>query len=255
MMHLSDEELLALDDGELPRRRTDRALQHLAECLACAQRLKGWRESEVQLAKLLHAVDHPAPAVSADQLIARATVLSTPHWRPALAAGFALLILAGAAAAAVPGSFVRRYAERMLARAPFSMARPASGRHAPSGAQQTAASGIAFVPSRDVEILFRDAQSAGEMRITLRDSDVVRVAHSGGSAAYTLTDAGVMVENVGSGASYAIVLPRGETRAVIRVGNRAVFTKRNAHVSTTAAQDSSGAYVLDFTHLSRRKDP
>jgi hypothetical protein len=254
-MHLTDEELLALDDGELALRRKERALQHLAECTACAQRLKSWRESEVQVGEILHTADHPMPSVSVDQVIARATAPSTAPWRPALAAGFALLILGGAAAAAVPGSFVRRFAEHMFTSAPFSTTRPASRRNAPSGAQQTAASGIAFVPSRDVEILFRDAQSTGEVRITLRDSDMVRVAHSGGSAAYTLTDAGVMVENVGSSASYAIVLPRGETRAVIRVGNRAVFTKRNAHVSTTAAQDSSGVYVLDFTHLSRRKDP
>jgi hypothetical protein len=255
-MHLTDDELLALIDGELTPRGKGRAVQHLDECLSCAQRLEGWRESEAHAAELLRATDHPAPDVSADQVMALASRPPSRRWRAELAAGLALLILTAAATAAVPGSLLRRYAERLLARTSFSDTRVTPmGHHESSSPHHSAASGIAWVPVGDVEILFRDTQSAGVMRITLGDSGAVRVAHQGGSAGYSLTNTGIVVENAGSSASYAIVLPRGEARVVIRVGDRAVFKKRDSQITADGVRESRGTYVVAFTKLGRRKQP
>lgn len=249
-MHPTDRELLALEDGELPTARQLALARHLAGCPACARRLHEWRESEVSAAALMRAVDHRPPEVAADLVIARATRDVVTRWRPAIAAGFAVLILGAAAvAAALPGSTLRRYVQRVLA-APAATSRvPSTGVAAAVRPRQDGLSGIAFVPTSGVDIVFREMQTMGEIRITLGDASAVRVAHAGGHAAYSLDDAGVVVENARSSASYAIVLPRTGKRARILIGDHTVFAKKDDHIVTAAARDSSGSYVLVFTQL------
>ncbi|MDQ6635158.1 MAG: zf-HC2 domain-containing protein [Gemmatimonadota bacterium] len=255
-MHPSDETLQALAHGELPLARQSEVRRHLAECPACERLLVDWKETEAYAARLLRTLDHPAPTVSVDALIARAAPRVRTRRHAAVAAGIAALVVAGVAAAAVPGSPVRQYVERVMgtpsiARSPHA---PMT-RRTPIRAAQPEASGIAFVPANSVEVTFRDSQLAGVLRITVADSIAVRIAQRGGSAGYALTDAGVSVENTGSIASYDLVLPRTLPHATVRVGQRIVFTTTHEHITTAAARDSSGSYVIRFTDVDKRRAP
>lgn len=254
MTHPSDQELLALEDGELTARPVRDLLGHLAECTSCAARRDEVRGNALRTSALLAAIDHRRPSVSVDAVIARARMSTGVQWRPLVAAGVAVIMLASAATAAVPGTALHRYLARVFAVSPAPLPRRAPT--APVAAPATrhlGASGIAFVPASTVEVVFRDGQTAGAIRITLRDSQFVRLEHYGGNAGYALTATGVVVENAGSRASYVLMLPRAGRHVVVRVGNRIVFARTNDHIATAAARDSSGSYVLAFTHLSGRE--
>jgi hypothetical protein len=158
--------------------------------------------------------------------------------RGALAAGVALLVVA-AAAAAFPHSPVRQWLghawgtgrERAPARAPASEAGPS---------RQT---GVALVPESSIEIVFRERQAAGTIRIALDDGAqaAVRTVGVDTTVAYTVAPGRVIVDNADALASYEIVIPRAVTRARVRVGDRVVFAKDGAAVS--------GGALIDFTQL------
>jgi hypothetical protein len=140
--------------------------------------------------------------------------------------------------------------ERLL-----TTARPA----APQGAtieqrtpERGAASGIAFVPTQSVDVVFREVQRAGTIRITLGDSPALRVMHTEGVAGYTLTGSGVAVDNAHSGADYQIIIPRSAPLVRIRAGDREVFTKRGAHIAAAVAPDRGGVYEIAFAQLGGR---
>jgi hypothetical protein len=253
MTHPTDQELLAFEDGELTAHRHRHVVGHLAECASCEDRLGNWRARELRTTALLSALDHRARGVTVDAVIARASASAAAEWRPLIAAGVALLLLAGAATAAVPGSALRRYLDGVIATSPFSIPRRSHSIPVAAPAARHAASGIAFVPGPTVDIAFREEQSTGAIRITLRDSEAVRLEHHAGRAGFTLTAAGVVVENTGSGASYLLLLPRDARQIIVRVGPHTVFARTHDNIATTAARDSSGSYVLAFTHLNRRE--
>ncbi len=250
-MHLQSDELAALADGESTNARAEEATRHLAECSECAGRVERFERTHLYVAQLLQALDHGVPDVSADAVIARARRRPTRR-RGALAAGIAALLIAGGAAATVPGSPMRRYVERVLA-GDRSLV-PQRPSVAARGGDRTVngASGVAFVPVAGVDVVFRDAQSAGAILITLSDAAALRITHEGGSAGYALTGDGVFVENAASSASYHITLPRNVPRARVRVGDQVVFAKDGARIATAAVRDRSGAYVITFSQLSRR---
>lgn len=244
-MHLTDAELTAFAHGEMPAHDREEARLHVAGCASCASRLERFRDVDDEIAGSLAVLDHDVPSLSADTIIARANGRSA--WaRRAIAAGIAALVVAGSAAAAAPGSPVRRYVERLFAGGPP----PAP---APVPPQPAAPSGVAFVPEGAVEVDFVASQPSGEIRITLGDSPTFRITHRGGSAGYSLTAAGVSVDNAASGASYDIALPRGLERSRIQVGGRVVFATVGSRVTTEAPRDRTGSYVIAFSALTGRQ--
>jgi hypothetical protein len=248
-VHLRDHDIEALAGGAMPGASGEAARRHVLECAACARQLERWREDEEHTARLLTLIDHPAPPVSVDALIARARQ-HRARWRVPIAAGIAAALIAGAAAAAVPGSPVRRYVERVL-----TAVRPGAPRRTPidrRAPEPGAVSGIAFVPARSVDVTFREVQSAGSIRITVGDSPTLRVTHAGGTAGYELTDDGVVIDNAHSGASYQVSVPQSAPLVRVRAGDHVVFTKQGARITAAVAPDRGGAYVIAFAQLGRR---
>ena len=161
-MHLSDRELELVCDGETLADGEDFAHRHLASCAACARALDDLKWEDASHAHELTLLDHAVPRASLEALMARAR--TRPRRRTGLlAASVGFLVVAGTAAAALPGSPVRAYVERFLAsdRAP-SMTPPTrvAGPPAQPGAPQAPA-GVAFVPGRGVDISFDAPQDAG----------------------------------------------------------------------------------------------
>src|SRR6185312_15768923 len=103
-MHPSDAALLALTHGELSAGETASIRSHVTGCATCREREAALRNGDAQIGVLLRLLDHPVPA----RVSPKASVPRFGARRAALAASLAVF-LAGAAAAAVPGTALNRW--------------------------------------------------------------------------------------------------------------------------------------------------
>jgi hypothetical protein len=104
MMHPHDGTLQALLDEAVAPGEQEALSRHLRGCAACSRRLEELRWSLARALDLLPVLDRPAPAGAHRAFARRRTRAS---WGPALGRAAVLLLFAGTAAAAVPGSPVR----------------------------------------------------------------------------------------------------------------------------------------------------
>ena len=193
------------------------------------------------LSGMLASIDHPAPLLRADDVIRR--VRMRMKRRSALLAAAAVIAVAGVAAAAVPGSFVHRYLERLSAHR--SASSTALGATAPT-ANDAASRGIAFAPGAQLDVDFRAEQVSGALEVRWAETPLVQLSQTGasGDAHYALTPGGVIVDNGGSTASYSLVLPRTLARAHVRVAGRVVLFKEGETVSCVGVRADSGTCVI-----------
>lgn len=205
--------------------------------------------SDEELRELLTSIDHPAPAIEANQVIMRARVRS--GWRSALLAAGAVLAVATVATATIRSSFVVQLIERARSARSTAQATPASKESATGAA---ASRGIAFVPGEQVDVEFRAVQQSGEVQVRWADASSVLLTQTGteGDAHYALTPTGVIVDNVGSAASYSLVLPRGIPRARVRIAGREVLAKNADTISCGGARDQSGMCTIVLTAARQR---
>ncbi|HXQ29191.1 MAG TPA: zf-HC2 domain-containing protein [Gemmatimonadales bacterium] len=245
-MHLTETELQTLADGELLGRRRERAERHLAHCATCVTAVARLQANERWVADALRAVDHKPPAVSAERLMPYAVARRWRRWQ-ALAAGIgALLVAAAGAAAVIPNSPLRAFLGLAKRTAHASRTAPQ--------APELSSSSVGFAPAKVVNVTFLSPQPSGEIGIVLADVPMVRVAHRGGSASYTLTADGVLIANEGSHASYSVTVPRAAPVVRIRVGGEVVFTREGGRVAAVAAPDQTGRYLIQFATLGREKN-
>jgi hypothetical protein len=196
--------------------------------------------ADAELSRLLASIDHRVPVVNVNYVISRAHRRSgRPHL---LIAAAALLAVAGVAAASVPGTFLNRYAQRLLTRVTQA---PATVAPAPA-ASDAASRGISFAPGAQVDVDFRASQASGALQVRWAEVGTVLLAQTGseGEAHYALTPTGVVVDNEGSTASYSLVLPRTLPRARVRISGRVVLSKDGDTVSCAGARDDSGTCVI-----------
>jgi hypothetical protein len=126
MTHATDGTLLAYVDGEIDGSAAAELGDHLAACAECARELQTLRRLSATTHEALSLVSAPAPMLRAQAAIAAerarlerrspASYISRLGARGLARAAMLLLALAGAAAAAVPGSPVRRALETTIAR-------------------------------------------------------------------------------------------------------------------------------------------
>lgn len=244
-MHLSDQELGLLCDGEDLGDRNEFARRHLASCHACTRALDALESEAAMHARDLVLLDHALPRVSVEAVMARAR--ARPRRRAGLiAAGVGFLLFAGAAAAALPGSPVRDYMRRFLVPRRAASVTPSSrviDAPAPRDVEQSS-TGVAFVPSRGAEIRFDATQVDGTLRLSMVEGASIRITHRGGTAAYRVTADGVSVDNTGSTADFELVVPQTVSRVRVRVDTRTVFEREGGSIRTTAPRDSMGVYVI-----------
>ena len=185
---------------------------------------------DTELSLMLRLIDNLPPRVRADDVMRR--VHRRHVRRSALLAACALVSIATIATAAVPGSVLNKYVRGILGlgdKGAGVSAHPAPA--VPTQASEAVAMrGIAFVPGEEAIIVFRAAQSSGEVRVRLADVPTVRIEQTTerGDASFDLTTAGVEVGNVGSTASYEVVIPTTLARVTVMVEGRAIVTKEGA---------------------------
>jgi hypothetical protein len=99
--------------------------------------------------------------------------------------------------------------------------------------------GIAVEPGSNLMIVFARTQPAGEVRISLVDSSNVVVQAHGGAASFSSDEERLAIDNHDP-ATFDIQIPRAAPRVQIRIGERLVFLKDGARISTpaTAMNDS-----------------
>ena len=101
---------------------------------------------------------------------------------------------------------------------------------------------VALEPTNDVRIEFAAGRRAeGELRIVLGADPRVTVTASE-PVPYVLRSGKVTVANQGARADYRVSLPRTLERAVISVGGRMVFTKRQSAVVTEATREGPDSF-------------
>ena len=240
-MHLTDLDLHALLDGELLEIHAAQIRGHLGDCPACARKHSDLEREREETAALLASLDHIVPRPDVEAVVARAR-RSNWHGRRALAAGLALLVVAVGAAAALPHSPVRQWLGRVLGvgRRHAAVARDTNG------AVQSGRNGVALLPGPSIEVVFRERQSAGSIRILLDSGPDAVVQTVGGAVRYAVGPSRVVVDNAHASASYEVLIPRTVPRARVRIGDRVVFAKEQAAISCDVPADSAGRYVIDF---------
>jgi anti-sigma factor RsiW len=244
MDHLTDVELQALADEELPEVRGRSLRLHVERCGDCARRLRSLAQEDREIAASLRLLDHAAPELQAGAIVARSRGGRRDLRRGLMAAGLSALFAAAAAAAVIPGTAINRYLERVLTG--WRQTPPATSQPAPASPDVPRSSGVAFVPESEVEVVFLRPQSKGAISISLGAAPEVRVTSSGADAAYGLDAARVTIDNRSSDGSYEIVIPGRLPRARVRVGERTVFEKQGSTILTEVSRDSRGRYVVPF---------
>lgn len=241
-MHLDEEQVHRLVDGELPPAALTSARAHLGECPECRARVAVAEWEEVELNRLLRAVDHPPPRIDVGSVVARAAIRRV-GWARRAAVFLATLGVAGVAYAA-PGSPVPGWVDAIvagLAGRPLQSP-PAPPESAPQ-AREPAVAGIAVAPGRSLLIRFASYQPVGQIRVALTDDVLVEVRSVGGGATFSSEVDRLVVDNQGSTASFEIRIPREAARIEIRVEKSGLLLKQGDRIVTNPAQATS-PYVL-----------
>jgi anti-sigma factor RsiW len=235
-MHLDEERLQRLLHGEREGFDRREAEAHLRECPACRERLAAAEHDQVEIFGLLRRLDHPVPALNAEVLAAKARA-ARRTWGSWAAAVLLFLGIAGAAAA-LPGSPVRRWIQTAAAWIGERRVEPAQ-----RGSTEQAA-GIAAVPGREFVVSFNAPEQGSRARVSLTDGAEVVVRAPSGAASFTSDAERLVVDNHGSGATYEIEIPRTAPHVEIRVGGNRIFLKEGSRVVTRTPAEDGEHYLL-----------
>jgi hypothetical protein len=200
--------------------------------------------SDEELSALFRAIDHPAPTLRAERVMAlsRARRLR----RSTLLAAATVVLAATVASAAVPGSPVRTLIDRVLA-----PSTPRAGASAPAQAQapdDAVARGIAFVPEHRTRISFAATQPMGSLRVRLTSGASLRITQTSSDrdAQFALTPDGVSVSNGGSTASYEILIPISIADARIHIAGKVVYSKAGVELSCDGTLDPERSCLISM---------
>jgi anti-sigma factor RsiW len=227
-VHPSDATLLALIHGELAAGPKAEVQAHLTHCAGCASTVGELRAGDAQVGRLLGTLDHPVP-----RLDPPVPAAGTPRLRrPVLAASVALL-MAGAVAAAVPGTPLHRWIHGrhdVPGQIETRPGAPAPARPAPAGDQ--AAGGVEVPVSRGLIIAFGQPEPDGILTITVADRPDVSLRAFGGAVAYRVGEGRIAVDNRRPAGRYALEVPGSLRRLTVLLGGRVIFNSDGGPLGT-----------------------
>ena len=202
------------------------------------------QSSDEELSALFRSIDHPAPALRADRVMALSRARRVR--RSTFLAAASLVLAATVASAAVPGSPVRTFIHRA-----FALGAPRVRAGAPprtQAADDAVARGIAFVPEHGARVTFASAQPMGSLRVRLTSGASLRVTQTSADrdAEFALTPDGVSVSNAGSTASYEILIPATIAEARIHIAGKSVYSKTGAELSCDGTLDPERSCLISM---------
>jgi anti-sigma factor RsiW len=226
-MHPNDAVLLGLIHGELPADEAATIRSHVAGCASCRERETALRTGDAEIGALLRLLDHPVPVRVAPRG-------SSPRFgaRAALAASLAVF-LAGAAAAAVPGTPLNQWFRSQLGSAPPTAPRAAPPSPAPSPrAPAQAAGGVEIPVARALVVSFAAPEADGVLTVHATSRADASLQAYGGDLAYQVGDGRIEVDNRKPAGRYALEVPTGLSRLTVIVGGRLVFDSAERQLAT-----------------------
>jgi hypothetical protein len=247
-VHLSDHDIGAMLHGETSE---PAFTEHAAICAECAHKIRSARAAERITRERLAFLDHSVPAISARAvMLPQQTTRYLPLKQMAAAATF--LLLAFGAAAALPASPFHRMLVRAMAgltshdaSAPAQPIRAAAQRDA--GRHPDTNSGVLFLPDSSLDVVFRQSQASGTIRVTFVNEPLASVSSLGGSRSFDLGQRQVVANNGASAGSYSISFPVTLKTVVIRIGSDTVFTRAGSDIRTVGRMDRRGSFTLSLS--------
>lgn len=232
MSHAAEGSLQAYIDGEVDAAAEAGLRRHLGGCAACSAELAVMRSRSERAHAALSLLDRPAPMLRAQARLAGAGTAGRGSSRFVRlgAAGFAkaamlMLALAGAGAAAIPGSPVRRALESTITRVAqfFNGATPAAPvEEMPVAAPSTETSVASIIPADGrVRIVLHEPAGAVDVTVRLIDGPRAQVAATMADGAVRFTAGTGRLEAFGlvTGA-VTVDIPRAARGATVEVGDR-----------------------------------
>jgi hypothetical protein len=224
-VHPSDEILLALFHGELGDRAAADARAHLASCAECAGRSAALARADGEIGALLSLLDHPVP--SRPLPVPRSA--GPRRARPAIAAALGLL-LAGAAAAAVPGTVLHRWIADRLGPAPEPRPVPA----APAPLPERQGGGVELPGSGALTVTFAMAEPGGRLVVTAGTRSGAMLHAFGGDVGYQVGRGRIAVDNRRPAGRYTLEIPADLARLTVVVAGRTVFDSARRRLDPVA---------------------
>jgi Putative zinc-finger len=233
MNHTDSGALIAYLDGELPVGVRGELDAHLAECDSCRSEMAGVRDLAQEFSSAVGLLNPRIPLLSARVAIEQqADRIRFRRSQRFIASGFAkaaaiTLLLAGAAAATIPGSPVRKWVSDVVARvvgipqAPLPVATPTQAQpQEPGGPAVTVPTG----GSVRVSIHALPASAPLTVKVADRDGVFLRALGANDPVRFVpRSDASIEVFDVRTG--LVIELPRSLISASIDVDGRPYYTK------------------------------
>jgi hypothetical protein len=134
------------------------------------------------------------------------------------------VFLAGAAAAAVPGTALNRWFRSQLAGAPPTAPRAASATPAASPtAPAQAAGGVEIPVPRALVVTFAESEAHGVLTVRATSRVDASLQAYGGDVAYQVSDGRIEVDNRKPAGRYTLDVPTGLSRLTVIVSGRSVF--------------------------------
>lgn len=230
-MHLDDERVQHFLQRELPLPETVMVEAHLAQCVSCRGMVAAAAQEIDDVNTLLMSVDHPAPRITAEMVVASAAARGI-EWRR-WAAGVLLVLTLGGAAYAAPGSPIPGWTRTV---ASWAVGRQDPTRPAPPPVTPlTEIAGVAVTPGAELVIDFAAPQTKGRVEVRLTDAQDVVVRTVTGGATFTSDPGRLLIQNQGATADFEIEIPRTAPRVEIRVGDARILLKTGSRVTTDAS--------------------
>lgn len=248
-MHLDDEQIQRFLHGELDERQKEALSVHLADCDACARQLEAAEREEIAIFDLLRHVDHPAPVIEAETLVAQRTGAYAMWGRRV--AGFLIAAALAGAAYAFPGSplpaLLHHVAEWISGQTAPPPPPPPAPQAEPSPTARRETAGIAVPVTERFSIHFVSNQTGGDITMSFTDGPNAVVRAFSGTATFTTDVDRLTIQNSGSTADYEMELPRGARWVEITVGARRLLLKDGDRIVTDIPADAHERYVLPLS--------
>lgn len=241
-MHLDEEQLQRLLHGEFAPVAGGSLRKHVSSCAECRERLRDAERDEGEIHALLRLVDHPAPAVRAGAVVARAArggVGGRGRW----AAGIMLALSVAGVAYAMPGSPLRDWVREVR--------QPADERSQPEPLPAPEMAGLSMAPGKAFTILFESADPEGRVRVSLGDWTEVRVRAAVGAATFTSDGGRLAIANRPGAAAFEIDIPRDAPRVEIRVKGDRIFLKDGSRLLPESLEDMGEPHLLPLSAPNR----
>ncbi|HEX2780378.1 MAG TPA: hypothetical protein VHM30_12820 [Gemmatimonadaceae bacterium] len=198
------------------------------------------RDRGDEIDALLRTLDHAAPQVRVEDIIARAQ--ARPRRRPAALVAAGILLAAGVAAAAVvPSTPLHRAVLHAVALVAGSTrgSTPQPLAHAAQGTT------VAMVPRARLTVRFLAPRPGVRLRIRFAPVAQLSLVPEGGDADFSVGRDAIVVSRP-TAPSFVLTVPSALNELRVERDGTPVFEKRGDTIRTSAPRDAAGDYLLDL---------